>query len=895
MKYLPIPIAEFSLAILMQMSPAFSQEKWNIDYRGDALPEKVYPNIQSFTGGALTEEGNAPSTAPDECRELTKEGLRILNLGDSREGPGPTVVYLWKLTDIYNSRGFTAEARVKVESGPANSDIDGSGFMFFAADNSCAEGVIIGSGFIQTLYSRQRTNVDTTGDFHTYRLVGKGDDFKVYVDGVLAINGKGNFLGGRTFFRKGTIQNSLMFGGGTPWGRNQTIVASIKCSTEGAYAPDGSVESFDVAPVAGEKIPAPSRQETVRLMQEAIDADAPEVAKLGKDIPGDIISDDSELLLWKTFNTIKVKHNDKPLPSSDLVSGIKVNLARNEYEPIQLILTPKNESLKNIRIVFSDLKGEHGTISASNMKWNQVGFVKVWPAPSIVGTYPNLKPVGPPGYYPDPLLELSSFTAKHSRNYPQWITVYVPHGTPPGLYEGEVKIEAEGLAPLTVPLTVNVLDFDIPKEPSLHNIFTWTPIGSCADISEENIKGYWKFMAKARGTPGEVWPGPKIEIHNGLPQVDVDGSQKFVENAKYLIHELGMRRFFFPNIGIVHGFIPPTVKWFANEGPGRPGRDTWSFMGVKAFDDTGNNFRPEFRTFIVTYMREMAAFLKKEGLFEYMPYVFTMNEPTIDYDPVRLRLVKEFSDMIIEADPDLKPWVNHLLYIPRPYLKPLFGKIKVWCEGGGFGFEDSAEQERRAAGDEIQMYMNHNDFIDHPATMPRLFGWVMWEKNASGQYFDNMFNRKDANAAIWKHPANDLAGRVLWGNGMLVYPNETQTGYLSSLRWEQVREGYEDYEYLTILGDLIKNIEEQPISLLTPVEKAKFEEAKGYLSSIGKKMIPVWSGKFVRPFTEGGYQSASIERKFNESPEDYIEAREKLAEFIVELKAISESKDIKSN
>lgn len=890
MKYLTIISAGCLLAIFTQIPSVYSQEKWNIDYRGDILPEKAYPNIQSFTGGSLTEDGNAPSKAPDECRELTKEGLRIFNLQDSPSGIGSTIDYFWKLSDLYNSRGLTVEARIKVESGPVNSDTDGSGFMFFAADNSCAEGVIIGPGFIQTLYSRQRAKVDTTGDFHTYRLVGKGDNFRVYVDGVLAINGKDKFLGGRTFFRKGTIRSSLMFGGGTPWGHNQTIVASIKCSTEGAFAPDGSVEKFDAVPVVGEKIPAPTRLETVKLMQEAIDADVPEVAKLGGEIPGDIISDTSDVLLWRTLNTIKVKHSDKPLASSTRVPGIKISLARNEYEPIQLVLTPKIAPLKNVRIIFSDLKGERGIIPAANLKWNQVGFVKVWPAPSIVGTYPNLKPVGPPGYYPDPLLERPSFTAKHTRNYPQWITVYVPHGTPSGSYEGAIRVEAEGVKPSIVPLIANVWDFDIPKEPSLHNIFTWTPISSCADISEENVKGYWKFMAKARGTPGEVWPGPKIEIHNGVPRIDAEGSHKFVENAKYLIHDLGMRRFFFPYIGIVHGFIPPTVKWFANEGPGRPGRDTWTFMGVKAFDETGNNFRPEFRKFIVTYMREMSTFLKKEGLFEYMPYVFTMNEPTIDYDPVRLRLVKEFCDIIIEADPDLKPWVNHLLYIPEPYLKPLFGKIKVWCEGGGFGFEGSVEQERRAAGDEIQMYMNHNDYIDQSAIMPRVFGWVMWEKHASGQYFDNMFNRKDANAGIWKLPANDLAGRILWGNGMLVYPNETQTGYLSSLRWEQIREGYEDYEYLKILGDIIKQIEERSLSSFTSAEKLKYENGKKYLASIGGKMIPVWRGKFVRPFTEGGYQSASIERKFDERPEVYIEARGQLAEFIMELKPLAESK-----
>ena len=73
--------------------------------------------------------------------------------------------------------------------------------------------------------------MDTTGDFHTYRMELKGEDLKVYVDGKLRIDATGGLRP-----RSGYTSNEVAFGaaisemtGETWWKSVKVRVAGLTC------------------------------------------------------------------------------------------------------------------------------------------------------------------------------------------------------------------------------------------------------------------------------------------------------------------------------------------------------------------------------------------------------------------------------------------------------------------------------------------------------------------------------------------------------------------------------------------------------------------------------------------------------------------------------------------
>ncbi len=144
--------------------------KWDYEYLADVEPdsdgwilyENVIGDMASVSGGILTLD------------TTTEDG------------------YWWYLYNwgISNAVGVTLEARIKIESTGSDYGLhliirDGiyeDGLVFF--NNRI---VVTPDSDIGTYY------MDTTDNFHTYRLTAKGNDFLVYVDGVLRLDGTGKY------------------------------------------------------------------------------------------------------------------------------------------------------------------------------------------------------------------------------------------------------------------------------------------------------------------------------------------------------------------------------------------------------------------------------------------------------------------------------------------------------------------------------------------------------------------------------------------------------------------------------------------------------------------------------------------------------------------------------
>lgn len=137
-------------------------------------------------------------------------------------------------------------------------------------------------------------------------------------------------------------------------------------------------------------------------------------------------------------------------------------------------------------ITASPLLGPSGaTIPASSFTFYREQYVSVQGSFVVAGSNP---PLGA-GTYPEPLIPFADpesglpltgtiqalpFTIQPGQNQPFWVDVAIPRGvavTPPGVYSGTIAV-LSNLGLTTIPVSINVWNFELPLVPSLMTHFT---------------------------------------------------------------------------------------------------------------------------------------------------------------------------------------------------------------------------------------------------------------------------------------------------------------------------------------------------------------------------------------------------------------------------------------
>jgi hypothetical protein len=233
---------------------------------------------------------------------------------------------------------------------------------------------------------------------------------------------------------------------------------------------------------------------------------------------------------------------------------------------------------------------------------------------------------------------------------------------------------------------------------------------------------------------------------------------------------------------------------------------------------------PEYRTAFANYCRSVQEHLREKGWLD-EAYVYWFDEP----DPKDYEFVMNGFRKIHEAAPD----INRML---TEQVEPaLIGGPNIWCPiSDAFDMEDA--ELRRAEGEKFWWYVCTGPkapyctlFIDHPATELRVWLWQTWQRKIDGILIwqSNYWTSSAAYPDVPQNPYTDPMGwtsgystpagtKRPWGNGdgRFIYPPEAAAdgqqqepvvaGPVDSIRWEMLRDGVEDYEYLAILRDLIE-------------------------------------------------------------------------------------------
>jgi len=223
---------------------------------------------------------------------------------------------------------------------------------------------------------------------------------------------------------------------------------------------------------------------------------------------------------------------------------------------------------------------------------------------------------------------------------------------------------------------------------------------------------------------------------------------------------------------------------------------------------------PEYQTLFNKMVRAISAHLAAKGWLD-LAYTYWFDEP----DPDDYDFVNFGNDLIAGAEPRLTRLMT------EQFEPALVGHVDLWVPLFDL-YSPTLAQQRQQTGDEVWWYVctgprapYPNNFIDHPGIEHRIRPWMAWRYGVQGELYWAIDYWTESNAYPttpqdpWADPAshyfqNNQAGNFGNGDGRLIYPprnwadgQERIEGPTPSLRWELLREGMEDYEYLWLLKD----------------------------------------------------------------------------------------------
>jgi hypothetical protein len=570
---------------------------------------------------------------------------------------------------------------------------------------------------------------------------------------------------------------------------------------------------------------------------------------------------DNDFAIFTESAMVKIKE-DKVGYTPSAQKDIELFSARNEYEPFQLIVAPLKTGETQIKIKASELvlNGAGDVIPADNIELLRV------------------RSIG--SQFPDPLLAVTeSESIELCENGVFWVNVYVPKESKAGLYKGTIRITADNKHSIEVPYTLNVWNFTLPIKPALKTAFgyspeyvaAWTPGMANKDIDELSDE-YIRYMLRHRTSPksymrfrvemavdakdrAKKQGGSIVESQSAaLPSninlfhprqvlkkdgaivLDFSEFDKMVE--KYL--PLGLS-----------AFVAGNRYWDAQNQSRRTltaGKDVKKLKHkLWVYDEQAGKERilyldvlsDEYVKAMQSIFRQWQEHLEQKGWLD-MAYGYIMDEP----EPYMFEFLSEVYGIAGKAAPKIPLMVT---YAPEEKIK----NVDIWCPM----FDRCPVpliQQTLKTDKEMWYYVCINphqpygnfflsqDSIDH-----RVLFWQTYKYGGKG------FLYWEINFWFSENPLDGIKGVTFssTSDGSLLYPGPD--GPIGSLRYEIIREGIEDYDYLVLLRKALIS------GRLSQSDKVKAE-----------KLLEVPEELVVSP------------REFNRNPEVLLNLRRSIGEIL---------------
>ena len=504
--------------------------------------------------------------------------------------------------------------------------------------------------------------------------------------------------------------------------------------------------------------------------------------------------------IWWCGSTYKVSR-DRPAPS-ERSDRIRISAARGEYEPFQVILrsTGKQEA---VRARLDGFYGQDGAeIGKDCVDIRHVEYVSI-AAPS--------DSIGCIGYWPDPLPPYTgAFDLPADRNHPLWIVVHAPRDAKPGVYKGLLRLDGANWG-FVYPVELEVYNFEIPERMRLQTAFGFSPNMLKAYHHPGNdeefrriVDLYYQDFAAHRISPYD--PTSLDPIRHELKK---DDSGELNYSFDFSGFDRAGERYF-DELGF-------TGLRLHLQGMGSGTFHSRHKGKISDFEQG----TPEHERLFAQYAQTVETHLREKGWLD-RNYIYWFDEP----DPKDYEFVREGMEMIHRHAPGLRRFLTE-----QPEEK-LFGAADVWCLILD-QYREEICRKRQALGEEIWWYICTGPktpypglFIDHHAIDLRIWLWMTYKYDVEGilvwesnYWSSNLAYPPPALQDPWEDPMSWVTGygrkvgvKSPWGNGdgRFIYPPKewkssaaVVSGPVSSIRWEMLREGIEDWEYFKTLEELV--------------------------------------------------------------------------------------------
>ncbi len=445
----------------------------------------------------------------------------------------------------------------------------------------------------------------------------------------------------------------------------------------------------------------------------------------------------SSLPLWTTPATRKVMRADRAPEAKR--SGLKLSAARNEFEPVQLVIGPASGSVTLSVAPFSTLG------AAQRVELSGVGYEGEW------------------SEYLDAMGTSGSVTLDASAGAPVWLTVYVPEGAPKGEHVTTLTLTPSGGTAVDIPVTLTVFDFSLPKEIHFASQLNLSIQNLRGGGSEESAKN---ALYEHRLTPASpTWPSGFNWGITWDSSASPSQCQSFFdepnEQPPYSIHYLAKKYLLGEGWNGV-GFPDSELFQFVDNSTPRP----QTFCGVdRGPDHLGTDaYNAEWSKFL----SGLDAYLVANGYAD-RSYYYVQNEPqnAADY-----QLAAHLCRLTKAAAPHLRIAVSEE---PKPEIAEDPGGAcgyDIWIAHIRAYQEQYAWERQRDHGESVWFYSLDQDpdpyfnptKVETQGLHERIIPWTAWAHRIVGwAYYD----------------------------GARFFP-----GGAPNIRAELLREGWEDYEYL---------------------------------------------------------------------------------------------------
>lgn len=454
-----------------------------------------------------------------------------------------------------------------------------------------------------------------------------------------------------------------------------------------------------------------------------------------------------------------------PTPETKLTAS----LAKYEGEGMQFILKfPKD--VAEVKVAMTDLVLDGGTEKIEKISLYKEHYI------NCTKDYNKSTPAG---YYPDALIPIdgdlqinNSVDIPANNNQGYWITVKTAGNQTAGIYKGEVTVSYKGGKDIKIPVEVEVWDFELPVKPSFETAYAVSDWSAFSYLNNKNV--YVPFN-ELRTQLFEF--SYEYRVSGGYLPIEYNTSPQHIADQT----EAALKKY-------------PQVTCF---NLGNPNKD-------------------------------LADALEAKGLLQY-GYTYLFDEPGYS-DEINENIQQRYKE-VHSLNPHIR---NMLTTAPRVEIPD----TDIWCGiWSSYGCDEYVIRDFQEKGDTVWWYGCVGPQAPYPTyhimddvMTSRLVHWMQKDFNVTGNLYwatciYQIYNLDDEAAGyskqrdIWNDPYifryGDGSEGGAAGDGYLFYMGYENDGYVNktmpvpTIRFEAIRDGNEDYEYLVLLENKIKALFEK--------------------------------------------------------------------------------------